>query len=131
MNLQVEEQAIAAILAYESKHDRTAHEDKGQGYDVCSQGPTGERHIEVKARSKSLLSSKVRLSESQTRRLLNDPAFWLYFVHSVESGAPVVIPIPRRELLERRVTLRISASVAFHKEDWAELITRTTEEEAC
>ena len=122
MSREIEVQAIAAIIAYETERGRIARRVKqGKGYNVLSQRKDEERHIEVKGRSSNKLPSFIRIFHTEGRLLLNDKCFWIYLEHSVGGGDPVVIPISRLELLERRITLMAAVSIAFTKRDWEEI----------
>lgn len=126
MSREIEERAIAAVIAYETEHDRTAHKVKqGKGYDVFSEGHGEERHIEVKGQSSNELPGFIRLYHTVGKQLLNDPDFWIYLVHSINQGTPQVIPISRIELTERRITPYINFSITFTKADWDKLVQKS------
>ena len=102
-NREVENRAIAAVIAYELSQGRNARDARGQcAGDVLSD----DRVIEVKAYSRSARGTQLWLEPDQYAHALDNPNFWIYVVDQIADGAPHVIPIGGDDL----VTLAASAS---------------------
>jgi len=89
---QIEEAAIAYVLAHEKAAGRTATDTRrvaGSPTDVRSEDPaTGEvRLIEVKSSGTSVRTKELWLEPGQVRLGLEDPSFHLYIVENVRSGS--------------------------------------------
>jgi hypothetical protein len=78
---EVEQAAIAYVMAYETRHNRASEDRSGSKlpYDIYSKGPEGEiRYIEVKGRAGE---GGVELSEREWLTAENyGPNYWLYIV---------------------------------------------------
>ena len=123
----VELLAINEVIRYELENGRIAHRVKqGHGYDVFSKGEGDERHIEVKGRSKRDFGKFIRLYHSEFERLQQDPHFWVYYVHSIDSGNPVVVPLSPDILKRTRKKRYYTYEITLTKSEWDD-IERTTE----
>ncbi|GIG63256.1 hypothetical protein Lfu02_76280 [Longispora fulva] len=85
-NRQVEDAAVAFVLAWEAARGRTAHDTRGRGAagDVAS----GSRTIEVKAYGRAARGQDLWLEVRQVEEAAGNPDFWLYVVENIRQGDP-------------------------------------------
>ena len=116
-DLETENKALTAVIAYEAARQRTAARVRNCGYDLRSIGPDGERHIEVKGTSKNHFTFRW-LEPKEEERLQNDPDFWLYLVTDTNSAEPKVWEYDKAKLTERFDRIVPHYHYAFPKSDF-------------
>jgi len=99
MNQDTEQLGLEAAIKYEQQAGRAATRVQKCGYDLSSSGGGEERHIEVKATSKSYFTTRW-LEEKEQQCAVNDPKYFLYLVTDVTGSQPRVFEYGRTELGE-------------------------------
>ncbi len=99
-NQETQRRAIEAVRRFEARRGRTANRvPKGAGYDLCSKGRGGHRHIEVKGTARRRMTQRW-LEPKEYTAYREDRRFWLYVVTNVGDRAKVQ-PFRRSELEAR------------------------------
>jgi hypothetical protein len=91
-----QQRGLDAVIKYEHDQGRKAKRVHKCGYDLCSTGKGGERHIEVKATTKDRFTSRW-LEQMEYDQLTKDPAFYLYLVTDV-LNLPLIFVYDRTKL---------------------------------
>jgi nuclear transport factor 2 (NTF2) superfamily protein len=117
-NKEIEEIAIAAVVAYENENGRLASRVSGRGYDLISRNNVEERHIEVKGTAKEKLTQRW-LEEREYKTMKEDPHFYLYAVTKVDSH-PRVYEFTKQQVIERFKREEIKYMFEFGKNDFKE-----------
>jgi len=118
MNKDIEQLGLDAVIKHEKKAGRTAKRVHKCGYDLHSTADGQERHIEVKATSKSHFTFRW-LEELEWNRAQNDSQFFLYLVTDVAGGKPRVFEYDRDKLQKRFSKLEHHYIYKFKKPEFA------------
>ena len=117
-NQDIQAKGLNAVIAYENtKYGRKAERVQKCGYDLCSKGNGFQRHIEVKATTKSRFTFRW-LEDLEQKRAENDPDFYLYLVTDVDSSNPQVIEYDRQKLKSRFSRVEFHYIYNFPKSDF-------------
>jgi len=115
-NPSIEQRAIEAVKRYEARHGRKTERRFGVGFDLCSGGKGGHRHIEVKGTLKSTFTRRW-LEAKEYKVFRADSRFWLYLVTNV-GARPKVHVIDRQTLGRRYVGPDTKYLFKFNAEDF-------------
>lgn len=116
-NKETEAKGLDAVIAYEHLRGRKAERVQKCGYDLCSKGNGSQRHIEVKATTKSRFTFRW-LEELEQQCVDNDPDFYLYLVTNVDGPNPQVFEYDRQKLKKRFSHVEPHFIYTFPKSDF-------------